>query len=187
MQIDDTAIADVKVITPRRFADPRGFFAEWHNEKALRALGIDLDFRQDNLSRSARRGTVRGMHFQLAPLPQTKLVGVMAGRVLDVALDIRLGSPTYLRHVAVELSAERGNQILVPEGFAHGFCTLTDEALVFYKVTAPYSAAHDSGIYWADPALGIDWPVCEGDAILSEKDRALPRLDAAKPPFRYAA
>lgn len=187
MQIDDTAIPEVKVITPRRFADARGFFTEWHNAKALAEAGIRLDFRQDNLSRSAKQGTVRGLHFQVAPVPQTKLVGLIAGRALDVAVDIRLGSPTYLKHVAVELSAERGNQILIPEGFAHGFCTLTDEALVFYKITAPFSAAHDSGVYWADPVLGIDWPVTEANAILSDKDRGLPRLDRAKPPFRYAA
>jgi dTDP-4-dehydrorhamnose 3,5-epimerase len=187
MQIDDTAIPDVKVITPRRFSDSRGFFAEWHNESALREAGLHFSFCQDNLSLSERKGTVRGLHFQLAPMAQAKLVGVMAGRALDVALDLRLGSPTYLRHVAVELSAERGNQILVPEGFAHGFCTLADATLVFYKITAPYSPRHDSGIHWADPSLGITWPVAERDAILSDKDRGLPRLDRANPPFRYPA
>lgn len=187
MQIDDTAIPDVKVITPRRFSDSRGFFSEWHNATALRDAGLPLDFCQDNLSLSRRKGTVRGLHFQLAPMAQAKLVGVVAGRALDVALDLRLGSPTYLHHVAVELSAERGNQVLVPEGFAHGFCTLTDETLVFYKITAPYSPRHDSGINWADASLGIAWPVAEADAVLSDKDRALPRLDRANPPFRHSA
>jgi len=185
MQIDDTAIPDVKVITPRRHADSRGFFAEWHNAAALREAGLRLDFCQDNLSLSERKGTIRGLHFQLAPMAQAKLVGVIEGRALDVALDLRAGSPTYLRHVAVELSAERGNQILVPEGFAHGFCTLTDHTLIFYKITAPYSPPHDSGIHWADSSLGISWPVSERDAILSDKDRKLPRLDRAKPPFGY--
>ena len=187
MQIEDTAIPEIKIITPRRFADSRGFFAEWHNAAALAKAGIRIAFCQDNLSLSVRKGTVRGLHFQLPPMAQTKLVGVMAGRALDVALDLRLGSPTYMRHIAVELTAERGNQLLVPEGFAHGFCALSDATLIFYKITAPYSPAHDSGIHWADPALGIRWPVEERAAILSEKDMKLPRLDPANPPFRYRA
>jgi dTDP-4-dehydrorhamnose 3,5-epimerase len=187
MQIEDTAIPEIKVITPSRRTDSRGYFAEWHNAAALAEAGIRLAFCQDNLSLSAHKGTVRGLHFQHPPMAQTKLVGVVAGRAFDVALDLRLGSPTYLRHVAVELSAERGNQLLVPEGFAHGFCTLADATLVFYKITSPYSPAHDAGIHWADPALGIAWPVDERSAVLSDKDRKLPRLDPAHPPFRYRA
>lgn len=187
MQIEDTAIPEVKVITPRRFADSRGYFVEWHNAAALGAAGIRHAFCQDNLSLSARKGTVRGLHFQIPPMAQAKLVGAMTGRAFDVALDLRLGSPTFLRHVAVELSAERGNQLLIPEGFAHGFCALSDATLIFYKITAPYSPAHDSGIHWADPALGIPWPTEANAAILSEKDAKLPQLDPANPPFRYRA
>jgi dTDP-4-dehydrorhamnose 3,5-epimerase len=187
MQIEDTAIPEIKVITPSRRADSRGYFAEWYNAAALAEAGIGFDFCQDNLSLSARKGTVRGLHFQRPPMAQTKLVSVIAGSAFDVALDLRLGSPTYLRHVAVELSAERGNQLLVPEGFAHGFCTLSDATLIFYKITAPYSPAHDAGIQWADPTLGIRWPVESAAAILSDKDRMLPRLDPASPPFRYPA
>lgn len=186
MQIEDTALSGVKILTPRRFADARGYFAEWYSRAALAAAGIDIDFCQDNISLSARKGTLRGLHFQLPPAEQAKLVGVIRGRIFDVALDLRRGSPTYRRHLAVELGAARGNQLLIPAGFAHGFCTLEPDTLIFYKVSSPFSAAHDSGIYWNDPSLGIDWPVKESEAVLSEKDAKLPRLADTDPPFGYA-
>jgi dTDP-4-dehydrorhamnose 3,5-epimerase len=186
MQIEDTAIPGVKILTAPRFADSRGYFAEWFSRARLEGAGIGLDFCQDNISRSTRVGTLRGLHFQLPPAEQAKLVGVLQGRIFDVALDLRHGSPTYRRHLAVELSAERCNQLLIPPGFAHGFCTLEPDSLVFYKVSKPYSAAHDAGIRWNDPGLGIDWPVKESSAVLSEKDAKLPFLADMDLPFRYA-
>ena len=174
MDVEATAIADVKIITPRRFGDHRGFFSEVYNKRALAEAGIELEFVQDNHSLSAEVGTVRGLHFQTPPMAQDKLVRVTRGAVLDVAVDVRTGSPTYGKHVAVELSAENWRQLLVPIGFAHGFCTLEPDTEVMYKVTNYYSAEHDGGVAWDDPALGIEWPV--KDAVLSEKDRGLPRL-----------
>jgi dTDP-4-dehydrorhamnose 3,5-epimerase len=185
MQIEGTAISGVKILTAPRFTDRRGFFAEWFNRAKLKEAGIDLDFCQDNISLSTHVGTLRGLHFQLPPAEQTKLVGVVRGRIFDVALDLRRGSPTYRRHVAVELSADRCNQLLIPAGFAHGFCTLEPDSLVFYKVSSPFSAPHDSGIRWNDPSLGIDWPVKESSAVLSEKDAKLPFLADTNLPFRH--
>jgi dTDP-4-dehydrorhamnose 3,5-epimerase len=185
MQIEDTAIPGVKILTVPRFADHRGFFTEWFNHAKLKQAGIELDFCQDNISLSRPAGTLRGLHFQLPPAEQAKLVGVIQGRIFDVALDLRRGSPTYRRHVAVELSAAQGNQLLIPAGFAHGFCTLEPDSMVFYKVSSPYSASHDSGINWNDPGLGIDWPVKESSAVLSEKDMKLPFLADTDLPFRY--
>lgn len=183
MQIEETAIAEVKIVTPRRFGDGRGYFSEFHNRQRWQEAGLDLAFVQDNISYSAQSGTVRGLHFQLPPFAQAKLVGVLTGRILDIALDLRKGSPSYRAHVAVELDAESGRQLLIPAGFAHGFCTLMPETRVLYKVSAVYSAAHDSGIFWADPELKIEWPVSSASAILSEKDARLPRLADIDLPF----
>lgn len=171
-----TALPDVKLLKPKRFGDQRGFFSEVYNKRALAEAGVELDFVQDNHSLSGKAGTVRGLHFQTAPFAQDKLVRVTRGRILDVAVDLRRSSPTFGRHVAVELSAENWLQLLVPVGFAHGFCTLEDDTEVMYKVTNYYSGAHDKGIAWDDPALGIVWPVSAGQATLSEKDRQLPPL-----------
>lgn len=167
-------IPDVKVLTPRRFDDPRGTFAEVYRRDALAALGVTCDFVQDNHSISHRRGTVRGLHYQAPPFAQDKLVRVVRGAIFDVAVDLRRSSPTFGRHVACVLSAAEWNQLLVPAGFAHGFCTLAPDTEVLYKVTAYYSAAHERGIRWDDPQLGIDWPVAADEALLSEKDRRLP-------------
>jgi dTDP-4-dehydrorhamnose 3,5-epimerase len=175
MEIEATAIEDVKVILPRKFGDHRGFFSETYNRAAFAKAGLDLDFVQDNHSLSAEPGTIRGLHFQSAPFAQDKLVRVTRGRILDVAVDIRRSSPTFGRHVAVELSAQNWKQLLVPVGFAHGFCTLEPDTEVLYKVTAYYAPEHDHGIAWDDPAIGIDWHL-PGDAVLSEKDRKHPRL-----------
>jgi dTDP-4-dehydrorhamnose 3,5-epimerase len=174
--VEDTAIPDVKIITPKKFGDHRGFFSETYNRRAAAEAGIHLEFVQDNHSLSADVGTIRGLHFQSAPFAQDKLVRAPRGRILDVAVDLRRSSPTFGRHVAVELSAENWRQLLVPIGFAHGFCTLEPETEVFYKVTNYYSPAHDHGLAFDDPALGIAWPVDAAKAILSDKDRRLPRL-----------
>src|SRR5437763_1871597 len=171
MQIVSTAIPEVKEIRPVRHGDPRGFFSEIFRESVLRENGIDVPFVQENHSLSVDRGVVRGLHFQIPPEAQDKLVRVAAGSILDVAVDIRRGSPTYGKHVAVVLSAAEGNQLFVPEGFAHGFCTLEPNTEVVYKVSRYYSAPHDAGMLWDDPALGIAWPVSAEAALLSDKDK----------------
>jgi dTDP-4-dehydrorhamnose 3,5-epimerase len=188
MEVRSTSLPEVKVYLPKRVGDARGYFSEWYNARSLAAAGLDVRFVQDNVAFSAAAGTVRGLHFQTPPQAQGKLVGVLRGAVLDVVVDIRRGSPGFGRHVAVELSAEAGNQIFVPEGFAHGLCTLRPDTLVSYKVTAYYSPACDAGIAWDDPALGIAWPVAPGAALLSERDRRLPRLaELQPPPFVFEA
>ena len=179
------AIPDVKAIIPDCFGDHRGFFSEAYNRRRLAEYGIDLDFVQDNYSFSTQKGTVRGLHFQIPPFAQDKLISVLKGSVLDVAVDMRKGSPDFGNHVAVVLSAEEGNQLLVPFGFAHGLCTLEPDTQVFYKVTNYYSPEHDKGVYWADPDIGIDWPVSEAAAQLSEKDGLLPRLAELPDYFVY--
>lgn len=176
MEIERLALSEVLVIKPRRFGDARGFFSETYNRQAFTEAGITLDFVQDNHSRSTVRHTVRGLHFQTGPFAQAKLIRVSRGAILDVAVDIRRDSPTYGRHVAVEISADAWNQILIPVGFAHGLCTLTDDTEVQYKVTSPYSPAHDKGLLWNDPELGIPWPATADNAVLSDKDRVQPRL-----------
>jgi dTDP-4-dehydrorhamnose 3,5-epimerase len=183
LEIRALAIPEVRLVTPRRFADARGFFAETWNRKALAAAGIDCEFCQDNFSRSLEVGTVRGLHYQSPPHAQAKLVSVLKGRIFDVAVDLRRSSPSFGRHVAVELDAERGTQVFIPAGFAHGFCTLAPDTWVAYKVDAHYAVESDAGIFWADPALGIDWPVSPAQAVLSPKDAALPVLSAVISPF----
>lgn len=176
MDIVETAIADVKILRPRKHGDHRGFFAEVYNRKRLQELGLQLDFIQDNQSLSAQAGTLRGLHFQSPPHAQSKLVRVLRGAILDVAVDLRRGSPTYMQHVAVELSADGFEQLFVPKGFAHAFLTLTTETEVFYKVDAYYAPDHDHGVIWNDPDLAIDWPIAAADIVLSAKDAAHPRL-----------
>jgi dTDP-4-dehydrorhamnose 3,5-epimerase len=176
MEVISLAIPDVKLVTPRRFADPRGFFAETFSRRRFAEAGLIADFVQDNHSLSRPAGTVRGLHFQRPPFAQAKLVRVLRGAILDVAVDIRPSSPSYGRHVAAELSADNGAMILVPEGFAHGFCTLQPDTEVLYKVSRDYAPQHEGGILWNDPALDIAWPVDAADAILSDRDRAWPTL-----------
>jgi dTDP-4-dehydrorhamnose 3,5-epimerase len=178
MRLDVRALAipDVKLIRTPRFSDARGYFSETFQRVDFAAQGLACDFVQDNQSSSSRPGTVRGLHFQRPPFAQAKLIRVLRGRILDVAVDLRRSSPSFGRHIAVELSGEGNEQLLVPVGFAHGFCTLEPDTVVFYKVDQVYSAAHDGGINWADPALGIQWPVASAEATLSDKDRALPML-----------
>jgi dTDP-4-dehydrorhamnose 3,5-epimerase len=169
-------IPALKLVRPSRYEDPRGFFSEVYNRKALVASGISVDFVQDNCSFSRASHTVRGLHFQIAPMAQAKLVMVLSGRIRDIAVDCRRGSPSYGRHVSVELSATKWNQLFVPIGFAHGYCTLEPDTMVFYKASAPYAPELERGILWNDPDLKIDWAAPEERSILSEKDRLLPRF-----------
>ncbi len=176
LNVEETAIPAVKIVTPKKFGDHRGFFSETWSRKAFSEAGLDLDFVQDNQSLSAPVGTLRGLHFQSPPFAQDKLVRVTKGRILDVAVDLRASSPTFGQHVVVELSAVNWKQLLVPIGFAHGFVTLEPDTEVLYKVTAPYGPANDHGVAFDDPALGIDWRLPHGELVLSDKDRKHPRL-----------
>jgi dTDP-4-dehydrorhamnose 3,5-epimerase len=176
VQVVATEIADVKLIVPKIHRDHRGFFSETYNKAGLAALGANLEFVQDNHSLSVERGVIRGLHFQIPPFAQDKLVRVIRGSVFDVAVDIRRGSTTYGKHVARVISAADWNQFLVPIGFAHGFCTLEANTEVIYKVTNYYSPEHDRGVLWNDPDLGIAWPIAESEAILSDKDKKQPRF-----------
>lgn len=176
LSVEDTAIPAVKIVTPKKFGDHRGFFSETWSRRAFAEAGLDLDFVQDNQSLSAPIGTLRGLHFQSPPFAQDKLVRVTRGRILDVAVDIRASSPSFGKHVAVELSAENWKQLLVPVGFAHGFVTLEPDTEVIYKVTAPYAPQNDHGLAFDDPALGIDWRLPLSGLTLSDKDRKHPRL-----------
>lgn len=186
MQIEPTDIPDVKLIIPRRFGDERGWFSETYNKGALAKAGVAHDFVQDNHSKSVGTYTLRGLHYQAPPFAQTKLVRVAQGRVLDVAVDMRPGSPTYLRKVAIELSSCGGEQLLVPRGFLHGFLTLEDDTEVIYKVDAPYSREADGAVRFDDPEIGVDWGVAHEHIILSDKDRAAPRLADWTNPFEGA-
>ena len=185
MEISPTAIPEVKLVRLARHEDARGFFSETWNRAAFATAGIDLDFVQDNHALSAERGTLRGLHFQIPPFAQAKFLRCPRGAVFDVALDLRHGSPTYGRHVHTILSEEEWNAIVIPEGFAHGYCTLEPATEVFYKVNRAYAPDHDRGLLWNDPALGIDWPVDKADAILSERDRSHPTLAELPVFFRH--
>lgn len=185
MQIQTLAIPDIKIITPKKFGDDRGFFSETYNKKHLAEQGIDIEFVQDNHAFSAHAHTMRGMHFQIPPFAQDKLIRVTRGSILDVVVDIRNGSPHYGQHASAVISAAEWNQILVPAGFAHGLLTLEDNTEVIYKVSNYYSPQHDKGLFWNDPDLGIDWPVSPDKAILSEKDQNQPRLKDLPAYFIY--
>jgi dTDP-4-dehydrorhamnose 3,5-epimerase len=186
MDIRATAIPDVKIITPARFGDHRGYFAEVYNRRALAEAGIDIDFVQDNQSYSAERGTLRGLHFQRPPATQTKVLRVLRGTVVDVSVDCRVGSPTFGQHVMVELAAARGDQILCPKGFAHATLTMEPDSEITYKVDAYYAPDHDLGVRWDDPDLAIDWPIPVDELVLSAKDRALPWFRDLPTVFTYA-
>jgi dTDP-4-dehydrorhamnose 3,5-epimerase len=174
-------IPDVVLVRPMRHADARGFFQETYRRSAFAEAGLADAFVQDNLARSTR-GVLRGLHYQLPPAAQGKLVGVVAGRIWDVAVDLRRGSATYGRWTAQTLDADAGVQLWIPAGFAHGYVVLSDVADVSYKVTAEYDPKLDRGVRWDDPALGIEWPVA--DPVLSDKDRSLPALELAENTFR---
>ncbi|MEQ1490549.1 MAG: dTDP-4-dehydrorhamnose 3,5-epimerase [Terricaulis sp.] len=181
--IERLAIPDVWVYTPRRFEDDRGWFSETFNAQALSEVLGGVTFVQDNQSLSRKAGTLRGMHFQAAPKAQDKLVRVLRGAVLDVAVDIRRSSPTYGQWVSAELSAKNGAQIFVPKGFAHGFLTLEPDTEVLYKVSDYYSREHERGLVWNDPDLGIDWRFADADVTLVDRDRQFPRLAALEQYF----
>jgi len=176
MDIQECEIADVKLITPRQLVDVRGSFCEIWSDRVFRSEVENVTFVQDNLSISRFKGTVRGLHFQRPPFAQAKLIRVIRGSILDIAVDVREGSPSYGRHVAVTLNAESGTQLWIPIGFLHGFCTLEDDTEVCYKVSEYYSPAHDAGVYWNDADLKIDWPVNPEAVVLSDKDQRHPRL-----------
>ncbi len=176
-----TFFQDVVLIEPQVHGDHRGFFMESYNQKQFEQLGIHINFVQDNHSYSAEAGTLRGLHYQLEPMAQSKLIRVLSGAIYDVFVDIRKDSPTYGQWKGVILSADNKRQLLIPKGFAHGFCTLVPDTHILYKVDQYYSPNHDRGILWNDPALGIDWPV--SDPILSDKDRQHPVLADAENNF----
>lgn len=179
-------IPDVIKIVPTRFGDARGYFTETYSQSAFAALGIADTFVQDNHSYSHTRGIVRGLHFQNPPHAQGKLIRVTRGRIFDVAVDIRRGSPTYGKHVSAILTHDGGEQLWIPVGFAHGFCTLDDDTEISYKVTDGYAPECEGGILWSDPALAIAWPVSRDAALVSPKDAALPPLASSAANFTGA-
>ncbi|CAN5794149.1 dTDP-4-dehydrorhamnose 3,5-epimerase [soil metagenome] len=180
-------IEGLLLIEPAKLGDERGFFSETFNAGRLAGLGFERAFVQDNHAYTAAAGTLRGLHYQAPPFAQDKLLRVVRGAILDVALDIRRGSPSFGDHAAVKLSAANWRQLLVPVGFAHGYLTLEPDTEVIYKVSADYAPDHDRGILWCDPALGIDWGIDAQAARLSGKDRAQPRFDPAATPFGFGA
>lgn len=180
LEVRPLGLDGVLEIVPKRHGDARGFFSETWNAQRFAEAGIDLDFVQDNHSYSAAAGVLRGLHYQLPPRAQDKLLRVVRGSVFDVAVDIRRASPTFGKWVALEVSAEKGNQILVPKGFAHGFVTLVPDTEVIYKVTDTYSPEHDRSIRFDDPAIGIEWPALAGGFQLSDKDQKAPALAMAQ-------
>lgn len=185
MQFDRLDLAGLVLVRPRRHGDARGYFSETYRADLFAAAIGQATFVQDNESLSARIGTVRGLHFQTDPFAQGKLVRCVRGALLDVAVDIRNGSPTFGQWIAVELSAANGDQLWIPPGFAHGFCTLLPDTMLCYKVTATYSAEHDKGLAWDDPAIGVKWPDCADPDTLSAKDRVQPKLADLPPYFRF--
>ncbi|MFP3942398.1 MAG: dTDP-4-dehydrorhamnose 3,5-epimerase [Alphaproteobacteria bacterium] len=185
MQVTSAAIPDVKLVRPQKHGDHRGFLSETFSKRKLAETVADAEFVQDNHSMSARQGTVRGLHFQTPPHAQGKLIRVLKGAIWDVAVDLRAGSPTFGAHAAAVLSAENWMQLFVPEGFAHGFCTLEPNTEILYKLTDYYAPDHEMGIKWDDPALAIDWPVERAEAILSEKDRSLPLLEEVRSRLQF--
>ncbi|OYR22979.1 dTDP-4-dehydrorhamnose 3,5-epimerase [Brucella thiophenivorans] len=180
MEVRALGLDGVYEIIPRKFGDDRGFFSETYKVNALAEAGIELNFVQDNHSYSAAKGVVRGLHYQLPPFAQDKLVRVIRGAILDVAVDIRKNSPTFGKWVSLEVSAKYWNQILVPKGFAHGFITLTEETEVIYKVTDYYAPEHDRSVRFDDPAIGIEWPLPSSGVQLSDKDQKAPLLADAE-------
>jgi dTDP-4-dehydrorhamnose 3,5-epimerase len=186
MQVEALEIPDVVILTPPRFGDERGWFSESWNAKRMADAGLEFDFCQDNHSLSRDAGTLRGLHYQAPPFAQTKLVRCTAGAIFDVAVDARVGSPSYGRWCAAELSAENGRQLLAPKGFLHGFLTLTADTEVQYKVDAFYDRDSDGSVAWNDPALGIAWPLAKAGVsapILSAKDAGAPRFSEFASPF----
>ena len=184
MKVIETEIKDLVVIEPNVFGDHRGWFMETYNEEKFKEFGIDLKFVQDNQSFSATKGTLRGLHYQLNPKAQSKLVRCTRGSIFDVAVDIRKGSPTFGKWFGIELTEENKKQLLIPKGFAHGFLTLSENVEVQYKVDELYSPENDRGIRWNDSTIGIEWPI-DGDPILSGKDEKAPFFEEAENNFTF--
>jgi len=187
MQVEKTELEGVAILTPVRHGDARGFFSESWNRRRMAEHGLDFDFVQDNHSFSERAGTVRGLHFQAPPHAQAKLVRCGRGRLFDVAVDIRRGSPSFGRWVGVELSFDNGRQLLVPEGFLHGFVTREPDTEIVYKCSDYYAPDCDGAVRFDDPDIGIDWGIDPKRAVLSDKDRAAPRLRDFESPFIWRA
>jgi dTDP-4-dehydrorhamnose 3,5-epimerase len=185
MQIERLDIPDIWLVKPTKFGDPRGFFSETFRADAFAAHGVDARFVQDNHVYSMQKGVLRGLHFQVPPHAQGKLIRCTRGAIFDVAVDIRVGSPSYGHHVAIELSAANWRQLWIPPGFAHGYVTLEDDCEVIYKVTDYYAPECDRGIAWDDPALAINWRLPAGEIILSDKDRKQPHLRDAQSMFKF--
>ncbi|PIB26758.1 dTDP-4-dehydrorhamnose 3,5-epimerase [Amylibacter kogurei] len=183
MQVEETEIDGVVALTPRRFADDRGWFSETWNQRTLMDAGLDIEFVQDNHSFSAPKHTVRGLHYQSPPAAQGKLVRVLRGEIFDVAVDVRKSSPTFGKWVGVNLSAENGKQLYIPTGFLHGFVTLVENTEVAYKCTDFYTPECDGGVAFDDPDLAIDWGIPKNSAVLSTKDAAAPRFADFNSPF----
>ncbi|MCG8440964.1 MAG: dTDP-4-dehydrorhamnose 3,5-epimerase [Caulobacterales bacterium] len=183
LDVKPLAIPDVKLITPQRFGDERGYFAETYNARAFEAAGVSCTFVQDNESLSAPAGTLRGLHYQAPPFAQAKLIRVLRGAVLDVCVDARRGSPTFARWVKARLDAADGAQLFVPRGFLHGFVTLTPDTMIAYKVDNFYDKDSDGGVAWNDPELAIDWELDGREPVLSAKDAAAPGWAAFDSPF----
>ena len=185
MNIEQLAISDLLLATPKKHGDARGFFSEVFRADIFAEHGVDMAFVQDNHVMSTQKGVLRGLHYQTPPHAQGKLVRCSRGAILDVGVDIRVGSPTYGQHIAVELSAANWRQLWVPPGFAHGYITLEDDCEVIYKVTDYYAPECDRGIAWDDPAIKIDWRIAPDEIILSDKDKKQPRLEIAEPAFHF--
>lgn len=185
MKVVGTALSEIKIVIPERIGDSRGFFSETWSERDFAAAGIGVAFVQDNHICNPVKGTVRGLHYQIPPAAQCKLIRVTRGAIFDVAVDIRRGSATFGHHVEAMLSADNWHQLWVPEGFAHGYCTLEDDTEVQYKVSTFYSPPHERGIAWNDPALAIGWPLSVEAVIISGRDRELPRLAEQPDLFEY--
>jgi dTDP-4-dehydrorhamnose 3,5-epimerase len=185
MKVEKTSVLDVLAVIPQRFGDERGFFCESYSKRRFEDIGLSFDFVQDNYSISAKAGTVRGLHFQAPPHAQTKLVRCGQGRLLDVAVDIRKGSPTYGQWTSAEMSFENGVQLLIPKGFLHGFVTLEPNTETIYKSDDYYAPECDGAVRFDDPEIGVDWGIDLKTVILSDKDRAAPLLKDFDSPFVY--
>jgi dTDP-4-dehydrorhamnose 3,5-epimerase len=186
MHVLKTAIPGVLIVEPKAFADDRGFLMETYNRERYASAGIAGEFVQDNVSVS-KKGTLRGLHYQAPPFAQGKLIQVLRGSVFDVAVDIRFGSPTFGKHVAVELSGDNHRQFWIPAGFAHGFLALEDDVVFSYKCTNVYSPEHDRGVRWNDPSIGIVWPFPEAELLISDKDKQQPFLNEIAREFSFSA
>ena len=185
LPVERLSIPDILLITPPRSADRRGYFVETYNKMRFAEIGIATEFLQDNQSLSVQRGTIRGLHFQLAPAPQAKLVRVVFGSIFDVAVDLRDGSATYGQWCGATLTAASGGELFIPHGFAHAFCTLEPDTLVAYKVDGLYDKAAEGGLRWDDPEIAIEWPIAAADITVSDKDASLPFLRDVAKPFRF--